>query len=130
MSKVAKLGVSTAVLLLVAATMLTAAPQAVAQPDATVIRPDVVRALGVTRPTGMTPADASLAVASAVKSSSMRGGPLVPQPLGGAGLPQNMLNTAPFSASVITTVGAPFFQVSLMGDWDGTEDLVADHQGT
>jgi hypothetical protein len=114
------------ILLLVAATMLSGAATA----QQTIAPADVPQALGITRPTGMTPTEASQAVARAVQSSSTGIAPLAASTPGGAGLPANMLNTAPFSASVITTVGGPFFQVSLMGDWDGTEDLVADHQGT
>jgi Bacterial Ig-like domain (group 3) len=115
-----------AILMLVAATILAATATA----QQTIAPADVAQALGITRPTGMTPTEASLAVAHAVQSSLTKGGPLAATSSAGAGLPQNMLNTAPFSAAVITTVGAPFSQVSLMGNWDGTENLVADHQGT
>jgi hypothetical protein len=116
-------------LILAAAIMLSAAATA----QQTIAPADVQQALGIPRPAGMTPTEASLAVARAVQSSLTKSGKVAlssSSTPGGAGLPANMLNTAPFSAAVITTVGAPFFQVALMGDWDGSEDLVADHQGT
>jgi len=127
-SKVTCAQTKIAILMLLAATMLSAAATA----QQTIAPADVPQALGITRPTGMTPTEASLMVARGVQSpSSTKGGTLaLLSTPGGAGLPANMLNKAPFSAAVITTVGAPFFQVSLMGDWDGSEDLVADHEGT
>ncbi|HEY1400737.1 MAG TPA: hypothetical protein VF953_04055, partial [Terriglobales bacterium] len=56
------------VLMLAAATMVTAT--ATAQ---TVTPPEVVQALGITRPAGMTPTEASLVVARAVQSSVSKG---------------------------------------------------------
>ena len=45
----------------------------------------------------------------------------------GAGLPVNMNPSSPFSTAVMTTVNGQ--GVNLLGDWDGTEDFVADHAG-
>ncbi len=43
------------------------------------------------------------------------------------GLPINMNPASPFSTAVMTTVNGQ--GVNLLGDWDGTEDFVADHAG-
>ncbi|HKB78109.1 MAG TPA: hypothetical protein VKH35_00205, partial [Thermoanaerobaculia bacterium] len=43
------------------------------------------------------------------------------------GVPLNMSASSPFSAAVITNVSGQ--GVALLGDWDGQEDLVADHAG-
>ena len=47
-----------------------------------------------------------------------------------AGLPSNLNPRAPLSAALTTTVGGPgslWGEVDLMGDWNGREDLIADH---
>ena len=49
-----------------------------------------------------------------------------------AGIPSTMLANAAMSAAIATTVGGRgqlFQEVDLMGDWDGSEDNVADHSG-
>lgn len=49
-----------------------------------------------------------------------------------AGLPSTMLANAALSAAIATNVGGRgqlFQEVDLMGDWDGSEDNVADHSG-
>jgi hypothetical protein len=43
------------------------------------------------------------------------------------GLPLNMVANAALSTAVMTTVSG--HGVSVMGDWDGMEDLIADHAG-
>jgi hypothetical protein len=120
-SKTMRIPVFMVALVVIAATNFTGGvtPSQMATPQ------DVAKALGITRPTGMTPTEASLAVARAVQSSINKSGP-VPDSIG---LPSNTLANAPFSAAVMTTVAGPFNQVSLMGNWNGKEDLVADHEG-
>ncbi|HEV7990168.1 MAG TPA: hypothetical protein VGP23_16915, partial [Candidatus Binataceae bacterium] len=49
-----------------------------------------------------------------------------------AGIPGTMLANAAMSAAIATTVGGlgqPYQEVDLLGDWDGSEDNVADHAG-
>ena len=49
-----------------------------------------------------------------------------------AGIRSTMLANAAMSAAIATTVGGrgqPYQEVDLMGDWDGSEDNVADHSG-
>lgn len=50
----------------------------------------------------------------------------------GPGMPQDMLGGSAFSAAVMTSLGGTNTQsneVDLLGDWDGREDLTADHAG-
>lgn len=53
--------------------------------------------------------------------------PVVPRAVGVPGI---MEPSSPFSAGVAATVAGPFHQISLLGDWDGREDLTVDHEGT
>ncbi len=49
-----------------------------------------------------------------------------------AGIPGTMLANAAMSSAIATTVGGlgqPYQEVDLLGDWDGSEDNVADHAG-
>ncbi len=71
---------------------------------------DVAGVLGIPRPSA-----ASLAVKTA------------PRPLLSSGLPNIMNPASALSAAVITNVNGQ--GVNLLGDWDGQEDLVADHAG-
>lgn len=60
-------------------------------------------------------------------ASGGRSGPSRPAT---AGFPSNLDSRAPLSAAVMTAVGGrgtQFSETSLFGDWDGREDLVADH---
>jgi len=53
----------------------------------------------------------------------------VPTFPGSAGFAETMMANAPLSAAVITSLGGPLNEVVTLGDWDGAEDLVADHEG-
>src|SRR5262245_48196953 len=90
------------------------------------LAPEVVRALGIPRPAGVSATEASLAAGDLVEALVTSGSAFVPNSVGVASI---MAPNAPFSAAVMTTVGSPFFRASLLGDWDGREDLVADHEG-
>lgn len=73
------------------------------------------------------PVDLSLALG--LGRATAASGPAVSQPATG-GLPNNMNTQSPLSTAVMTTVGGrgtQFSEVSLVGDWDGREDRVADH---
>ncbi|MGH9822222.1 MAG: hypothetical protein ACREDR_03030, partial [Blastocatellia bacterium] len=80
-------------------------------------------------PAGMTSGQIGQMMASAVqKRASARSGGVRPQ----AGEPVNMSAAAAFSAGIITSEGGrntQFDEVLTLGDWDGLEDLAADHSG-
>lgn len=68
----------------------------------------------------------TIAVLSASRSASTR------SPTRAAAIPNTMSASSAFSAAVATTLGGPqrtIAEVDLLGDWDGTEDEVADHAG-
>jgi hypothetical protein len=49
-----------------------------------------------------------------------------------AGIPTTMSASSALSAAIATTIGGrgqPYQEVDLMGDWDGSEDNVAEHSG-
>ena len=99
--------------------------------------PEVLKALGIVHPQGMTAKEASLAVARSVEEAvARRGQPLafpipasVPTFPGNPGFGENMSATAALSAAIIMSRGGPLDDVVTFGDWDGAEDLVADHGG-
>jgi len=83
----------------------------------------VFERLGLGTPTGVLVAGADSAQRGSVAATTP-GSPEV------AGLPSNLNAKAPLSAALTTTVGGPtslWGEVDLMGDWDGREDLIADH---
>jgi len=81
----------------------------------------------------MTATQASLAVARQVQAlAAKRVGvlpPSVPTFPGNPGFGRNMLANAPLSAAIVLGRGGPLNDVVTFGDWDGAEDLVADHGG-
>jgi hypothetical protein len=89
---------------------------------------DVPHALGIPRPVGMSPTEASLQVARRVELGVASGDLSLPVPRS-AGVPSTMAPNSAFSTAVLTTLGSSFNQVSLLADWDGREDLTADHEG-
>jgi len=95
--------------------------------------PEVLKALGIVRPKGMTPTQASLAVARRVQAAIGKYGavlpPSVPTSPGNPGFTRNMSANAPLSAAVVMSRSGPLNDVVTFGDWDGAEDLVADHGG-
>jgi len=95
--------------------------------------PEVLKALGIVHPKGMTATQASLAVARRVQSfAGTRDGllpPSVPTFPYNPGFARNMNANAPLSAAVVMGRGGPLNDVVTFGDWDGAEDLVADHGG-
>jgi len=120
-SKAAKISLFAIALVAIAATTFTAGRAQTHR----VTPHDTAQMLGISRPTGMTPTEASLLIAREVQSSLSKGG-VVPDSIG---LPSNGMANAPFSAAIMTTIAGPFNQVSIMGNWSGREDLVADHEG-
>ncbi len=96
----------------------------------------VAERLGVSRPSGMSATDYSLLVAQSVREHGLPGPPVRATAYESApfstGLGTSMAAGAPLSAAVITTIGGrgtQFDGVALLADWDGREDLTADHQG-
>ncbi len=89
---------------------------------------DVLRALGIPRPTGSNPIEYSKQVAEIVRarSASHSRGTILPM---GAGIARNMESAAPLSAAILTSIAGQN-EVTALGDWDGQEDLFADHSGT
>jgi uncharacterized repeat protein (TIGR01451 family) len=91
----------------------------------------------VTRPSGMSVTEYSQLVgrlatqrtAGAAAAGAAATGAQGPIFAPSIGLPSNMSGSSPFSAAIATSVGGGFNQVSVLGDWDGKEDLVADHEG-
>jgi hypothetical protein len=80
---------------------------------------EVARALGVAgAPAGVNPVAWSKMVAAGAAPGQAA--------VTTAGLPVNMSSSSAFSTAVMTAVGQG---VNLLGDWDGQEDLVADHSG-
>src|SRR5687768_1607024 len=84
---------------------------------------EVARLLGVPAIDGKSAAEAGQRAARAF-AAGLAGGPPA------AGLASNMSPATALSAAVITSLGGPFLEAALLGDWDGREDLVADHSGS
>ncbi len=69
------------------------------------------------------------AAGGAVRGAGPAGGTpaVVPPVTAVAGLKGIISPNAPFSAAVMAGLGQPFLEAAILGDWDGREDLVADH---
>ncbi|MCC6188006.1 MAG: Ig-like domain repeat protein [Anaerolineales bacterium] len=101
-------------------------------PDHALAPAEVAERLGILRPSGMTPTEASLQVARYVEENG-----LVKPSVGGfdpslveTGLPKILSDRAAASAQLMTAMsgrGQPFAEVALLADFDGREDLTADH---
>jgi Big-like domain-containing protein len=110
------------------------APAAVepAAPDHLLSPAEVAERLGILRPAGLSPTEASLQVAKYVEEHGLFN-PGTPSPdpsLANTGLPKILSDRAAASAQLLTTLGGrdqAFAEVSLLADMDGREDLTADH---
>jgi hypothetical protein len=101
--------------------------QAIAkESNQTVISPNVLTRLGISHPAGADMTQLSQEVARQVQQSKLLARPSAPT---SGGLPSNLSPNSALSAALMTSLSGngSFNEVDLMGDFDGREDLTADH---
>lgn len=92
----------------------------------TTISPSVLNHLGISHPAGADMTQLSQEVARQVQQNKVLARPSAPT---SGGLPSNLSPNSALSAAVMTSLSGNgyFNEVDLMGDFDGREDLTADH---
>lgn len=93
---------------------------------------EIAARVGMIRPSGVNPTEFSKQVAKMAGEGAVSLPPTAGTQSPAANMPLTMNYRAPFSAGVLTTIGgqgSQFEELLMLGDWDGREDLTADHGG-